>query len=203
MCFSASASFIASGGLAALGGASLVTAKKEDKILALIPLLFAAQQLFEGIQWLYLAKGSSSLFAGYGFLFFAFVLWPIYVPSAVFALDRKRRALLSAFIFIGAAVAAYFISLVPTHSLSIHRFPSCITYSFDFPFGGIVTALYMVAIFGPLLVSSRRVFRCYGAAIMVLAAISWRFYAVAFTSVWCFFAAVVSSMFFVYLNYRK
>ena len=74
MCFSAPASFIASGGLAVLGGVSFVTAKKEDKILAAIPILFAIQQFCEGIQWIYLNSGSSSLIAGYLFLFFAFIL---------------------------------------------------------------------------------------------------------------------------------
>ena len=68
MCFSAPASFIASGGLVAIGGVSLVAANKEDKILAAIPFLFGVQQFFEGIQWLYLNSGSSSLLAGYGFL---------------------------------------------------------------------------------------------------------------------------------------
>ena len=68
MCFSAPASFIASGGLLALGGASLAVAKKEDKVLALIPFLFGIQQGLEGFQWLYLNSGSPSLLLGYAFL---------------------------------------------------------------------------------------------------------------------------------------
>ena len=80
MCFSASASFIASGGLAALGGVSFVSAKKKDKVLAVIPIMFSIQQFCEGIQWLYLNSGSSSPVFGYLFLLFAFILWPIYVP---------------------------------------------------------------------------------------------------------------------------
>lgn len=75
MCFSAEASFIASGGLAVIGGVSLVMAKKEDKLLAVIPLLFSVQQAFEGVQWLYLDSGSSSLLAGYGFLLLLFGLY--------------------------------------------------------------------------------------------------------------------------------
>ena len=68
MCFSASASFIASGGLAALGGVSFVSAKKKDKVLAVIPIMFSIQQFCEGIQWLYLNSGSSSPVFGYLFL---------------------------------------------------------------------------------------------------------------------------------------
>ena len=73
MCFSAEASFIASGGLAVAGGASLKVAKKEQRLIALIPLLFAIQQAIEGMQWLYLYRGTSSLKLAYAFLFFGFV----------------------------------------------------------------------------------------------------------------------------------
>ena len=88
MCFSASASFAASGGLAVLGGASLAIAKKENKLLALVPLMFAVQQGFEGIQWLYLQANTTSMIVGYGFVFFAFLVWPIYVPTFVFIDDK-------------------------------------------------------------------------------------------------------------------
>jgi heme/copper-type cytochrome/quinol oxidase subunit 4 len=106
MCFSAPASFIASGGLTLLGGASLVVAKKEDKILALIPLLFGAQQFFEGIQWLYLNTGSSSTLATYIFLVFAYIIWPIYVPACVLILDKEKRKIMRSFLFLGITVAA-------------------------------------------------------------------------------------------------
>jgi hypothetical protein len=99
MCFSAPASLIASGGLVVIGGASLAIAKKEEKILAAIPFLFGIQQAFEGIQWLHLNVGPPSLFAGYGFLFFAFLVWPVYVPAMVFVLDKKTRAVTKWFIF--------------------------------------------------------------------------------------------------------
>lgn len=133
MCFSAPASFIASGGLATLGGVSFVIAKKEDKLLAAIPLLFSVQQFCEGIQWLYLNSGSTSLFSGYSFLFFAFILWPVYVPLAVFILDKKERKLLGWFILVGVAVAIYFLIILTTEPLGINKINSCISYTFNFP----------------------------------------------------------------------
>ena len=199
MCFSAPASFVASGGLAVLGGASLA-AKKEDRILAAIPILFGIQQAFEGIQWLYLNKDASSLFAGYGFLFFAFIVWPIYAPSVVFALDKKRRKILKWFMFLGIGVAIYSFILLLTQSLTIQQRSSCINYTFNFPLHGLVTIAYFAAVFVPMLISSRKTFRWFGIVIALLAIISWIFFAVAFTSVWCFFAAIVSSMFFVYIK---
>ncbi len=203
MCFSAPASFIASGGLVALGGASLAVAKKDDRILAAIPLLFGIQQGFEGIQWLFLKSDSSSLFAGYGFLLFAFIIWPIYVPTFVYILDKKRRKILKWFIFLGIAVALYFTVILLTQSLSINELKSCVSYTFNFPYKDIVNGAYILAIFGPLFISSHDIFKWFGVIVAFFAIIAWLFFALTFTSVWCFFAAIVSSMFFFYIKFKK
>ena len=203
MCFSAPARFAASGGLAVLGGASLAIAKKEDKILAAIPLLFAVQQALEGIQWFYLNAGSSSLPAGYGFLFFAFIVWPIYVPAFVFILEKKKRKILKWFLFLGIAVALYFLGLFLTQPVAIEKLKACIGYTFNFPFKDLVNAGYILAVFGPLFMSEHKIFKWFGLAVAVMAMITWLFFALTFASVWCFFAAIVSSMFFVYVRHKK
>ncbi len=202
MCFSAPASFVASGGLILLGGASFLIAKKEDKILAVIPLLFGIQQALEGIQWLYLNTGSSSPLTGYGYLFFAFIVWPTYVPIFVYILDIKKRKILKWFIFLGIAVVLYSLRRLLTQPLAIHEIRSCVSYGFNYHLNFFADIAYAVAIFGPLFISNNKAFKWLGAVIAVLAVISWIFFAFAFTSVWCFFAAIVSSMFFVYIKYK-
>jgi hypothetical protein len=203
MCFSAPASFISSGGLAVLGGASVVMAKKEDKILALIPFLFGIQQAFEGIQWLYLNAGSTSLAAGYAFLFFAFIVWPIYVPTFVYILDKNRRDVLKWFIYLGVTVALYFLYLLFTQTLLIRQVNACISYDFHFPLKHVINACYLLVTFGPLFASSRLLFRFFGGIVAVTALIAWLFFALTFTSVWCFFAAITSVMFFFYIIRKK
>lgn len=203
MCFSASASFIASGALATIGVASFVSAKKKDKILAVIPILFSIQQLSEGIQWLYLNSGSSSSFVGYLFLFFAFILWPIYVPTTVFLLDTKERKILGWFIFVGIAVALYFSIILMMGPLDVQKINSCVSYNFAFPFQNFVVLAYILAIVGSLCISSLNIFRYFGIVVGFLGLISWFFFAITFTSVWCFFAAIVSLMFFFYIKYKR
>lgn len=203
MCFSAPASFISSGGLILLSGASFAIAKKEDKVLAIIPFLFGVQQGLEGIQWLYLNAGSSSLLVGYGFLFFAFILWPIYVPTFVYILDKKKRAILEWFIFIGIAVALYSVYRLLTQTLTVQELGSCVSYTFNFPSNPLIKIGYALAVFVPLFISSYKAFRWFGFAIAILALISWFFFTFAFTSVWCFFAAIVSSMFFLYIRSKN
>lgn len=203
MCFSAPASFIASGGLALLGGSTLAIAKKEDKILAAIPLMFAVQQAFEGVQWLYINAGSTSAIFAYGFLLFALIIWPAYVPAFVYKLDKKRRGILKWFMLLGTAVALYFAEVLLTVPLTVGKVNQCIGYGFYFPFKDFIIAFYIIAILGSLLISSKKIFRWYGVVIAFFAALSWYFYTVTFTSVWCFFAAIVSSMFFFYVLFNK
>ena len=202
MCFSASASFVASGGLVALGGASLAVAKKKEKIIAAIPLMFGVQQAFEGVQWLHLDTGNTSLIAGYSFLVFALIVWPVYVPCTVYMLDTRRRKILKWFIVAGSIVALYYVYILLTQSLVINEFRACINYQYNAPFGNIFGTLYVLTIFGPLFVSCRPIFKWFGLVVAILAIIAWLFFTLAFTSVWCFFAAIISSMFFVYITLR-
>src|SRR4051812_33140095 len=98
MCFSAGVSFVASGTLGAISVASFKVAKKEEKIIAVMPLAFAVQQALEGINWYMFDHGSFSIWASYGFLFFAFIFWPVFIPIAIYILDRKKRHELKYFV---------------------------------------------------------------------------------------------------------
>jgi hypothetical protein len=94
MCFSAKASFIAATALTACGVASLKkTQKHAFKPLAMIPLLFAVQQLLEGIVWITINNhDADSIMHGvavYGFLFFSSMFWPIYVPWALYIAEPR------------------------------------------------------------------------------------------------------------------
>ncbi|HEX2613051.1 MAG TPA: DUF6629 family protein [Fibrobacteria bacterium] len=202
MCFSASASFVASGGLTVLGAATFVAARKKDKVLVAIPILFGIQQCFEGIQWLYLERGSSSLWAGYGFLFFALLVWPFYVPAFVWLLDKPRRPLLRWFVIAGALVSLYFLGLLAFSPLHIRERGNCVAYAFHYPDKWVVLP-YLAVVLGALFVSSRVIFRWFGVAIFAMAVLAWRLYETNFISVWCFFAAAVSSLFFIFVQRRR
>lgn len=203
MCFSAQASFIASTGLITLGGASYIAAKKEDKIIAAIPIIFGIQQAFEGIQWLFLNNGSSSIFAGYVYLFFAFIVWPIYSPTFIYILDKKNKEFIKKFIFLGIVVALYSIGISLTQPLSIQEVGRCVNYDFHYSLGWFLTTLYLIAVFGGFFASSSKILKLFGFLFAIFAVISWVFYKNNFVSIWCFFAAAVSSMFFVYIKFKK
>jgi hypothetical protein len=203
MCFSAPASFIASGVLATAGGVSLAIAPKKQKIIAAIPLLFAVQQVLEGFQWLSLRGGTANMFAGYGFLLFAFVLWPIYIPAAVYILDRRSHRAIRWLIVLGLAVGGFLGWVLLTRPLTVGILGRCIEYRINIPFVMLVTLAYVLATCGALLLSRRRAFRILGITTFAALVITAVFFYDTATSVWCFFAALLSVLILFYLEYRK
>jgi hypothetical protein len=203
MCFSAGASFVASGALAIVGGASLKVAKKEEKILAIFPIVFSLQQFLEGIQWLYLKQGNICQASGYGFLLFAYAFWPFYVPLAIYIFDKGRRKFLIYPLIVGTIVSGFFITLFFTNTLTITQSWRSISYDLHAPIKAYVIVAYLLAVFVPLFTSSNKFLRWFGFINMVLASMAAYLHVATFASVWCFFAAISSIVFFVYLKYQS
>jgi hypothetical protein len=102
MCFSATASFIAGISLSILGVATVKMAGRKAEIpFAMIPLLFGAQQIVEGMLWLSFQFDAPLLNVPMTYLFtlFSHVLWPIYVPFSIGLMECVvwRKKVISAF----------------------------------------------------------------------------------------------------------
>jgi hypothetical protein len=206
MCFSANASFIAGATVSVIG---IITIKKvqvpSQIVFASIPLIFGIQQIFEGILWLTIpnpAYAGLQQIATIAFLFFARVVWPMWVPLAIFLLayDQKKRKMEKALMLMGFGVSAYFLLnlvLQPSgaiisehHIFYIHDYPASLKFYSNI-FYGIVTVL-------PLFISRYKRMWWLGAVIgisYIAAAFFFKHYAF---SVWCFFAALISmSVYFI------
>ncbi|MEK7523523.1 MAG: DUF6629 family protein [Patescibacteria group bacterium] len=205
MCFSATASFVASGVLAAAGVATLKNTKSKREIpLACIPLLFAVQQFLEGMLWLIGEPTDLSSAIATGFLFFAFAVWPIFMPAAVRMIEENplRRNILSIFLItgtiIGLSFATFLIRLPVSFAISDHR----IEYFIDIPRILWTIALYVVVTCGSCMISSHRMIVIFGAAVALSLAITLYYYEATFTSVWCFFAAILSVILYLHFKFR-
>lgn len=205
MCFSASASFIAGAALSAVGVATLRMSSRPAEIpFALIPLLFGIQQIIEGMIWLSFQSGpvfgNSTLTLVYSL--FSHVLWPMFVPLAVGLLEGVawRRKALAVCQVAGVVVGLYllyFIVRFPVTSAVLGRH---IVYEsphfYILPF----MALYLVATCGSSLLSSNRFIQWFGALSLLTFAAAYAIHIATVVSVWCFFAAILSFM--VYLYFR-
>jgi len=207
MCFSAPVSFIASSGLAVVGAASLREAKKQKDrrmvLVAVIPLFFAIQQAFEGIQWLSDPGSLPSIIAGYGFLFFAFLVWPTYIPLMVYILDRKRRAFLRWFLVLGVMVTLSLLIALIISPLSVHVVQQSIDYRFFITPFSLLVLFYLTATCGSLMFSSDIALRVFGFAALCSAMLAAAFFRATFISVWCFFVALMSVYLYAYIRYIR
>ncbi len=202
MCFSLEASFAASAVLAATGVVTLKKSTSATRMYAAIPFLFAIQQFFEGLQWHALAHGTGSLFYAYGFLFFAYILWPVYIPLGVLRMetDVKRIMHLRIFSLIGAVVSGVLLYTLTSRPFDIIVLQHHISYENTVPFRVVLGVLYVLATSGACLLSSHKWVRVFGITTFIAALATALVVFHAFTSVWCFFSAILSILIYIHIS---
>jgi hypothetical protein len=207
MCFSAPASFVAGGVLIPLGGIALAQAWKADRrylTLAAFPVLFGVQQIFEGLLWRSLddPEVPVSHAAAMAFLLFAYLLWLVLTPFAVLLVEGRtwlRRIFLGFTIFGGAYGLSLFAPLLANPDwLSVKLVRGSIVYDTQLIYDDVIskTALrltYAAVICIPLLASTAPGVRAFGMLVTLSVLLAFLFATYAFTSIWCYFAAVVSA----------
>jgi hypothetical protein len=204
MCFSASASLIAAAALTATGVATTSKVEKREELpFAIIPLFFGIQQLFDGIVWLSTGGTLVNSIAAYGYAFLAYAFWPILLPFAVLKIEKneRRKKILRLFLAIGAITSLYGIYLMLNGPLVARSINSCIRYDTALPYWEPMIVLYLLATCGSCFVSSERFIRLFGLVVFISSLIAGWFYLAVFSSVWCFFAAVLSSL--IYWRFRR
>lgn len=200
MCFSAQASFAASAILLLVGARAVSQIKSPRQLMfAFTPLLFSIQQLSEGVLWLTLANTTSSALSTmmiYSFLFFALIIWPIWIPSALFLIEKNKfsQKILLIFTIIGSSISFYFLYSLATQGSSAQIIKNHISYNFykSFFHRGIMAFIYCIPTVGSFFIASMPILKFFGIALLTSIAITVVFWKFCFTSVWCFFAALLS-----------
>lgn len=215
MCFSATASFVAAGFLIPIGGLACSLAWKADRrylTLAAFPCLFGIQQCFEGYLWRSIDDPGMTVShaAAMAFLFFGYFFWLILAPLAAFFVEDRvwlRRAFLGCALFGGAFGLSLYVPLVLRPEwLSVEIVRNSIQYDTrliydDFGSVTVLRLAYAALICLPLLACTAYGVRTFGVLITVSVIVTFLFSAYAFTSVWCYFAALLSG-YVVFLMFR-
>ncbi|WP_411868069.1 hypothetical protein [Vulcanococcus limneticus] len=221
MCFSSTASFTAAVVLGPLGLLAVRQARRSGQEgslpLALTPLLFAVQQASEGVLWLRLENPALSAATDSGagaltraaallFLFFAYGLWPAWMPwVALRFLDSRlepwRRQvfkglgllglLLGLGLWLPLAIDPDRLELLVVNG-SIHYAPTLLASGVISH--GLGTSLYALLVSLPLLLGPSPRLRVCGVLLLLAFALAQLAYLYAFTSVWCYFAALLSAL---------
>ena len=212
MCFSASASFVASALLIPTGIYCLKQATTNNNRyipLASIPLFFGTQQLFEGFVWLNIAADNAIAVTNFSFcfLFFSHFFWPFWIPFSAFYAEeiRLRKTILQVLATVGFVygISLYVPLFFQDDWLKTEVVNHSINYITDYflnqtTFQNFGFYLYAVLIFVPLLLASRRKIQLLGVFFMTTASATILVYYATFISTWCFMAAL-SSLYLIYV----
>ncbi|AEE49799.1 DUF6629 family protein [Haliscomenobacter hydrossis] len=207
MCFSATASFGASAVLTGIGIFAASKVKEpQQRAFAAIPFIFAVQQFTEGFVWLSLTQASWAEWirpSSFIFLFFAEVLWPMWIPFAMLVLEKDQRtrrffriALALGFIF-GMHTLYYLLSNTYDVRIADHH----VLYKLHFPLTFVVFTwiAYGIGTVMPTFISTVPKMWVFGLPMALSFLVALFFYPSYVISVWCFFAALMSGFVVVVL----
>lgn len=208
MCFSAEASFAGGVIISAIG---VVTIRKvhtpSQIIFASIPLFFGLQQMTEGVLWLTIPRveyTAMKKFATYIFEILALVIWPLMIPLSVLYMEKlkKRKKVLFVLMIIGGLLSIYYLVCLFLFTVNPQINGYHIQYENDFPKSLAMPffIVYLCVTIVPLFVSSIK--RTHTMAILMTFSclVTAIFFTQYLTSVWCFFAALISGVVFWILS---
>ena len=204
MCFSATANFVGSGVLGAVGVGTFTKVKHRRELLfAALPTLFAIHQFIEGFVWLGLDGILSPKVAhnmGAAFMLYAQGLLPYLLPLSVllFEPDRKSRRRMLPFLVLGGTLALYILWALTAFPTEVYVRGNSIVYINQATNNLAVAVLYVIATCGRLFFSKIRMMVVFGVANLAILLAVMEFKRYAFTSLWCAYAAVASMIILAY-----
>jgi hypothetical protein len=204
MCFSATANFVGSTVLGAIGVVTLTMVKHRRELLfASLPTLFAIHQFIEGFVWLGLDGKLSSVVThdmGAAFMLYAQGLLPFLLPLSVLLFEpdgRSRRRMLP-FLVLGGGTALYILWALTAYPLQVYVRGNSIVYINQATNNTAVAVLYVIATCGSLFLSEVKPMVLFGAANLVILLVVMEAKRYAFTSLWCAYAAIASVIILAY-----
>ncbi|MCF6220103.1 MAG: hypothetical protein L3J65_03235 [Robiginitomaculum sp.] len=207
MCLSASVSFIAAGALTT-GGAFAVwrawTINKRYLPIALMPIFAGIQQFMEGHVWMGLNAGTPDMiwWAAMGFILFSWLMWPTWVPFAMYFLEppgskRKKPLMLFALAGLIFGLTLYIPHLFNPDWVQVKISNKSITYEDTMLLDYIIPrwgtyAIYMVLLIIPPMLSTYKHMRIFGMTMIAVVVIVWAFFSYANISFFCLLAGAAT-----------
>jgi Family of unknown function (DUF6629) len=209
MCFSPVGDLAGGAVVAALGvdACRHVKGRPQNLALAGLPLLLGLHQVDEAFVWWSLqghVPSGVGRVATWAYLVVALVALPVVVPLllAVYEHAPRRRWRYAPFEALGLVVSGVLLEAMLVGHPSVRLGAYHLAYSIGLQHGVVFIGLYIVATCGPMLASGRRLLVWFGvanlAAVVALALLC----ADGFTSLWCFYAALLSGAIALHLRRR-
>jgi hypothetical protein len=208
MCFSATASFSAGIVLTVIGVASIRKSNHKSQLFfASIPFIFGVQQFAEGILWVTISQGNYFVLqkmATYIFLFFAHVLWPLWVPIAILLIEKtnSRKLFQKLYVAIGIIVSVYLGYCLINYNVEAKIEGQHINYILGYSnlMNNFWIFLYALATIAPPFFSHIKRMWILGITILISYLITQIFYEHYILSVWCFFSSIISLIVYYFVK---
>lgn len=206
MCFSATASLTA-GSLLLISGAYTTYWAQQSAPkyvpLAAYPLAFGIQQLMEGGVWIGLNQEATQVMHTFalGFLGFSHGFWLFWVPFSIFWLEERPlyKRFLGSLTVLGCLFGAtLYLPLWFNDWMQVSATHGHMTYDVRLIYGGLIPwslgrSLYAAIVLLPFLLAPKPSIHLLGLLMLTSMLVTvWLYEAIAFISVWCFFAAIIS-----------
>jgi hypothetical protein len=204
VCFSATANFVGSTVLAAVGVVTLTKVKHRRELLfASLPTLFAVHQFIEGFVWLGLDGTLSSTVThnmGAAYMLYAQGLLPFLLPLGVvlFEPDGWARRRMLPFLAVGVLTGLYMLWALTAYPTQIYVKENSIVYVNPGTNHTTLAIFYLIATCGSLFFSKVRAMIIFGTANLAILLVVTTVKRYAFTSVWCAYAALASLIVLIY-----
>jgi hypothetical protein len=204
LCFSATANFVGSGVLGAVGVVTLTKVRHRRELLfAALPTLFAVHQFIEGFVWLGLdgiLPPAVTHDMGAAYMLYAQGLLPFLLPLSVllFEADATSRRRMLPFLVLGGGTALYILWALTAFPLQLYVRGNSSVYINQATNNTAVALLYVIATCGSLFFSKIKMMVMFGTANLAILLVVMAFKRYAFTSLWCAYAAIASVIILVY-----
>jgi len=130
------------------------------------------------------------------FLIAALVIWPVMIPLSIWFMEevKKRKKILAGLTVLGGIVLLFYAFCLISYNVTPQINSFHIQYIHEFPqtLVDIAYLFYIASTVAPLFVSSVRRMWLFGILILVSYLVTVIFFSHYLTSVWCFFAALIS-----------
>lgn len=204
MCFSATANFVGSGVLGAVGVVTLTKVKhRRELFFASLPTLFAIHQFTEGFVWLGLDGMLSPTVThdmAAAFVLYAQGLLPFLMPLSIllFEPNQTSRRRMLPFLAVGTGTTLYILWALIAYPLQVYVKNNSIVYINDGTNDTLVAVLYVIATCGSLFFSKVKDMVTFGLVNFVILLVVMAVKRYAFTSLWCAYAAAASIIILAY-----
>jgi len=211
MCFSPEASFAGGIIISSIGVGTYKKIHKPSQLLfATIPIFFGIQQIVEGSLWLTIPNPeylNIQRIGTYVFLVLADVLWPMMIPLSVLFMeeDKRKKRIIWILLGMGILLSLYYASCLLFLNVTPEIQGYHIFYKTDFPksLSMIAFIVYLIVTIIPLFISSIKRTHLMGILMFLSCLVTAIFFTQYLTSVWCFFAALISGVVFWILSDSK